>query len=267
LGLLVAGFFVAGALVGCENSSSTSSPDGGSLGGGDFDASSGGPGNPDAATEPNPGDAAAEAAAGFTEPGIALANLWGTGIDFCFRPPGATDYVGPVFQTEGGIPNGAVSVTRSVPVASMVALIPSGQNCASTPLFTPGTVTSPNTARLMLVVRNGPSADARKVFVRPADHVAGKEMIYYGPFGRDGAFVPNGGGAPIEIRSDRPTAVDPNVSGELQLTAGANPTFTRPMKTAVGVLWLIETPTEALLCDELAPNGHLLSCGSSVRAP
>jgi hypothetical protein len=66
----------------------------------------------------NRNDAAPEAGTLSTEPAIGLANLYGSAIDFCFMPPGATDWVGPVFGAEGGVPNGAVTVKRPVPIVA-----------------------------------------------------------------------------------------------------------------------------------------------------
>jgi hypothetical protein len=266
LGAAGAVLVLAGWLVACEDSSNT--PGGGNFGGADFDAGGGNTGiDGGGPTGSNQNDAAPEAGQSSTEPAIALANLHGSAIDFCFIPPGATDWVGPVFGSEGGVPNGGVSVKRPVPIGSKVALIGAGQDCTSTPLFTPGTDPQKGTPRITLVVRGGPDGDARKVFEKPAEHVAGKEMVYYAGYSRDALFTPSGGGVAVEIKRG-PTALDPNVTGELTLTPSSGPTFARSMKTAAGVVLLIETSTEALLCDELAPpNGHLLRCGADVRVP
>jgi hypothetical protein len=268
VGLVAGALLLGGSLAACEEDSNA--PGGGSFDAGGFDAGGFDGGSIDAAgaTDGNQADVAAEAATPSTEPGIALANLRGAGIDFCFMPLGATEWTGPVFGSEGGVPDRSVSVRRPVPVGSQVAFIQAGASCTATPLFTPGTETTIATPIVTVVVRGGPDGDARKVFYKPAEHTAGKEMVYFGPFSRDAAFHPAGGGPSTEIERGEPTALEPNVTGELLLTASGNPTFTRPMKTAAGIVFLLETPTDAILCDELPPyNGHLLRCGSDVRAP
>lgn len=216
------------------------------------------------------GDAANDPGSLSAEPGIYLANMWGAPIDFCFRPPGESAFTGPVFQAQGGVPADAVSVRTSVPVESFVVLITGGATCSDTPIFTGGTVTTAGTPLLVLVVRNGSIEDARPVYLRPEDHVAGKDNLYYGRQARDARFVPAGGGAPTAIADDAPTPLDPGLTGALELEIPAN-TATREVKTAVGVSLLLDAPhpeTTPLLCDLLAPEaGHLLACSAAVRAP
>jgi hypothetical protein len=265
----IGGYFllaVVGGLAACDDSSS--GPGGPTPNAGGFDAGGGGSSSGDP-SNPTPGgpDAAPDGNTAFpTEPGIGLANLTGAVLDFCYMPPGATDWIGPVFRPEGGIPDRAVSVVRSVPIDSKVALISGAAGC-DTPMFTPATDPNSATPRMMYVVRSGPSADGRRMFFRPADHVAGKEMVYFGPFGRDATFHPAGGGAPVEIDRDEVTPLDPNMTGEIRLTGGTDPVQTRTLKTGSGVLFLVENPNELIVCDVLAPQGHLLSCGSNVRVP
>lgn len=257
------------ALAACEDSSSSSSSSSGDIDSGTFDgatssssstsSSSGGEDAPSA-------DAPTDAPAPSNEPAVGVVNLRGTAIDFCIKKPGEAAFTGPVFQTQGGIPNNAASVKYPIPVETQVMFVPAGNTCANQ-IFTPGAVTSAGTPRVTIVVRGAPVDDARIVFWRPQSHVAGKEVIYLGPVGRDGRFAV-GAGNPIELMRDQPTALDPNLVGQLELYANANPTFTRAMKTGSGVLLAVETATDILLCDELAPpNGHLLQCGATVRAP
>lgn len=204
-----------------------------------------------------------------TEPGISLANLWGTPIDFCFRAPGAVDFTGPVFDEQGGVPDRAVSVRYAVEPESFVILVNAGAGCASTPIFTGGSVTTDATPAITLVVRGGTIQDARITFFRPADHESGKDNVYYGRQGRDATFIPSGGAA-ITLDDAAPTALDANVTGQLSLENG-NDTVTRAMTTSAGVLLLLDAPlpqTTPLLCDLLAPTtGHLHRCDDNVRAP
>lgn len=251
-----------GLLVACEDSTS--------LGGeaafdaGTFDAAGGNPGIEGG--DPNRSDAG-EAGAVFIEPSIALLNLWGAPLDFCFKPPGAADFVGPVFAAEGGVPHLAASVMRPMPIGSEVILFLAGPDCTATPLFGADAPTHRLTPITTMVVRKE-ADDARKLFHRPELHAPGKDVVYFAPHGRDGWFTPGGGGAPIEIERGQPTLLDANVTGEVRLSYPDHPTFTRPMKTASGAVLVVETTTGVMICDELAPpNGHLLRCGDDVRAP
>lgn len=203
----------------------------------------------------------------FTTPGVGLANFYDAPLDLCIKPQGASDYTAAsLYGAEGGVAVGSVGAIRPVPVGAEVKFTTAGTSCAQPGIYTPGTLTSSSTPRVMMIVRKQPLDDARTVFMRPTQHVAGKDNVYYGRLGRDATFTP-AGGAPVTIDDSKVTALDPNVTGSLLLTAPAGD-YTRPLKTAAGVSLIIETPTAILLCDLLAPpTGHLLRCGDSVRAP
>lgn len=267
--VVVSGVALAGWLAGCDDSSSPGTgPDVGFDGGlGGFEA--GGEDGAPPGEDSGGGDGAIDPGSFSTEPGIYLANLFGLPIDFCYRPPGETDFTGPVFEARAGVPDRAVGARAPVPVGSFVVLIPAGVPCDATPIFTGGSVTNEGTPLVALVVRGGTISDARKVVLQPGQHVAGKDNVYYGRQGRDAAFVA-GGGASTPLDDAAPTALEPGLSGAFELSVSED-TVTREGKTAAGVLLLLDAALperDPLLCDLLAPVvDDLVACGDSVRAP
>lgn len=271
VGLGVAVALAASWSVACSSSSSSSSsgevPDGSAtFDSGGSSGSSGSSGDIDSGAGTDSGGQT-DAGGDFAEPGIGLANFHSAGLDLCVKPKGAADYTAPaLYAAEGGIPLGAMGVVRPVPIDAEVKFIPAGVTCTQDGLYPPGVITTKNTPRIIMVVRKEPLDDARKVFMRPTQHVAGKDNVYYARLGRDATFTPTGGAA-ITIEDDRVNPIDPNLTGTLLLKAPAGD-YTTQMKTAAGVSLIIETPTNILLCDLAAPpTGHLAACGGTVRAP
>jgi hypothetical protein len=253
---------------GCESSSSSSSSSGDLPDGGTFDSGGSSSGDVDSGGSDGGGnvDAGSDAGGGFTEPGVGLANFHDTPLDICFKATGAADFTGPLYGAEGGVPIGSMGVVRPVPIEAQVKFIVAGSGCAANGIYTPGSVTSKNTPRVITIVRAQPLDDARLVIMRPAQHVAGKDNVYYGRLGRDATFTPAGGAA-TTIEEGKVTALAPNLTGTLTLSAPAGD-YTKQMKTGSGVMLIIETPSTILLCDLLAaPSGHLAACGDPVRAP
>lgn len=261
---------IAAWVAGCESESNAPSSSSGTLPDASFtvDSSDGGSSSGDVDSGGGSIDAGSDAApvADFTTPGIGIANFYDSGLDLCFKATGAADFTGPLYGAEGGVAIGAVGVFRPVPVGATVKVIVAGAGCAGAGLYTPGTITNSGIPRVMLILRKQPFDDGRLVIMRGPDHVAGKDNVYYGRIGKDATFTPAGGAA-ITIEDGAVTKLDPNVTGTLLLASAAG-NYTKPLKTAAGVSMIIETPTDILVCDLLAPpNGHLIPCGGNVRAP
>jgi len=256
---------------GCESESNAPSSSSGALPDASFtvDSSDGGSSSGDVDSGGGTVDSGTDAGptgGDFTTPGVGIANFYDSGLDVCVRATGAADFTGPLYGPEGGVAIGAVGVFRPVPVGATVKVIVAGTGCAAAGIYTAGVITSTGVPRVMVVVRKQPLDDARLVIMRAADHVAGKDNVYYGRIGKDATFTPAGGAA-ITIEDGAVTKLDPNVAGTLLLASAAG-NYTKPLKTAAGVSMIIETPTDILVCDLLAPpNGHLIPCGGNVRAP
>ncbi|MBS2014692.1 MAG: hypothetical protein JST00_17525 [Deltaproteobacteria bacterium] len=270
VGMGVAGVVAAAWLSGCESETNAPSSSSGAVPDASFTVDSGGSSSGDLDSGSTDGGGPTDGGGGdaggdFTSPGIGLANFYDVPLDLCIKPQGASDYTA-LYGAEGGVPVGALGVVRPVPVGAEVKWIVATAGCAAPGIYTPGVLTSPTTQRLITVVRKQPLDDARSVFMRGAQHVAGKDNVYYARLGRDATFTPAGGAA-ITIRDDRVNALDPNLSGTLLLTAPAGD-YTKALKTAAGASIIIETPTGILVCDLAAPpNGHLVPCGGPVRSP
>lgn len=270
VGMGGAAALIAAWAAGCSSDSNAPSSSSGTLPDASFtvDSSDGGSssGEVDSGGGTVDGGTDAAPAGDFTTPGVGIANFYDSGLDLCVKATGTADFTGPLYGAEGGVAIGSVGVFRPVPVGATMKVIVAGAGCAGAGLYTPGSITSSGTPRVMLVMRKQPFDDGRLVIMRGPDHVAGKDNVYYGRLSRDATFTPTGGAA-ITIEDGAVTKLDPDVTGTLLLTAAAG-NYTKQLKTAAGVSMIIETPTDILVCDLLAPpNGHLVPCGGSVRAP